>query len=136
MRAAFDSRAASDPRGVGRYVRCLREALLEIAADGDVLVETCRPRGFDVYHSPWLDGASLHSHVPQVVTLHDLIPLKRRSEYLRTGVRFRLRYLAVQRARRVIVPTEAVRRDAVEHLRLAPERITVIPEAPAPAPRG
>ena len=33
-----------------------------------------------------------------VVTLHDLVPLKRRSEYLRTGLRFRLRYLAVQRA--------------------------------------
>ena len=27
--------------------------------------------------------------------MHDLVPLKRRAEYLRTGVRFRLRYRAV-----------------------------------------
>jgi glycosyltransferase involved in cell wall biosynthesis len=65
-----------------------------------------------------------------VVTLHDLVPLKRRSEYLRTGVRFRLRYLAVQRALRVIVPTEFVARDVVEHLGIARERIVVVSEAP------
>ena len=51
-----------------------------------------------------------------VVTLHDLIPLKRRGEYLRTGLRFRLRYLAVQRAVRVIVPTNAVADDAMHEL--------------------
>jgi glycosyltransferase involved in cell wall biosynthesis len=67
-----------------------------------------------------------------VVTLHDLVPLKRPGEYLRTGVRFRLRYLAVGRAFRVIVPTEAVARDAVERLGFAQERIAVIGEAPAP----
>jgi glycosyltransferase involved in cell wall biosynthesis len=66
-----------------------------------------------------------------VVTLRDLCPLKRNGEYLRTGVRFRLRYMAVQRAARVIVPTWAVAEDAVEHLGLAPGRISVIPEAAA-----
>src|SRR5947209_10221356 len=68
-----------------------------------------------------------------VVTLHDLVPLKRRSEYLRTGARFRLRYLAVQRAVRVIVPTQAVAQDALDHLRLSTEQIVVIAEAPAPS---
>jgi glycosyltransferase involved in cell wall biosynthesis len=66
-----------------------------------------------------------------VVTLHDVVPLKRRSEYLRTGMRFRLRYLAVQRAVRVIVPTRTVAADAVERLALAPERVVVISEAAA-----
>src|SRR4051795_6571505 len=68
-----------------------------------------------------------------VVTLHDLVPLKRPGEYLRTGMRFRLRYLGVRRAARVIVPTKAVAHDAVERLGLAPERLKVIGEAPAPA---
>jgi alpha-1,3-rhamnosyl/mannosyltransferase len=68
-----------------------------------------------------------------VVTLHDLVALKRRGEYLRTGVRFKLRYLAVQRAARVIVPTEALADDAKRMLRIPAERIAVIPEAPAPA---
>jgi glycosyltransferase involved in cell wall biosynthesis len=68
-----------------------------------------------------------------VVTLHDLIPLKRRGEYLRTGLRFRLRYLAVQRAIRVIVPTETVADDLVEKLEMPRDRVVVIKEAPAPA---
>jgi glycosyltransferase involved in cell wall biosynthesis len=62
-----------------------------------------------------------------VVTLHDLVPLKRRGEYLRTGLRFRMRYLAVQRAARVIVPTRAVAADAAELLALDPDRVDVIP---------
>ena len=137
MRVAFDSRAAGDPRGIGRYVRCLLAALRE-TGDGHEIVERRSARGADLYHSPWIDGASLHMRCPQVVTLHDLVPLKRRSEYLRTGARFRLRYLAVQRAARIVVPTATVARDAIERLDIAPDKIAVIAEAPAAAmrPRG
>jgi len=132
MRVAFDSRPASDPRGIGRYARCLLDALRH-TSDGDVLVEAHRPRGVDVFHSPWIDGALVRCTIPQVVTLHDLVPLKRGAEYLRTGVRFRLRYLAVGRADRIIVPTEAVAGDAVERLGVDASRVAVIAEAPAPA---
>jgi glycosyltransferase involved in cell wall biosynthesis len=131
MRVAFDSRGASDPRGVGRYSRCLLDALRDTAPVGTEIIETHRPRRADVFHSPWIDGALLRCPCPMVVTLHDLVPLKRDSEFLRTGIRFRLRYLAVQRAMRVIVPTEAVARDAVEHLNLEPEHVVVVGEAPA-----
>ena len=138
MRVAFDSRAKGDPRGVGRYVRCMLEALHETAAPETEITETHRPRRSDVFHSPWLDGAQLRCPCPMVVTLHDLINLKRRSEYLRTGGRFRLRYLAAQRADRVIVPTAVVAGDARERLDIDGDRITVIPEAAAPPmyPRG
>jgi glycosyltransferase involved in cell wall biosynthesis len=132
VRVAFDARGASDPRGIGRYVRCLLDALRTTGVDDDEIVEEHHPRGFDVYHSPWIDGTHLHLRCPQVVTIHDVVALKRRSEYLRTGVRFRLRYMAVQRAERVIVPTAAVKADVVAHLRIEPERIAVIAEAPAP----
>ena len=132
MKVAFDSRPAPDPRGIGRYVSCLLAALRETAGDNE-LVETHRPRRVDVFHSPWIDGALLRPPCPQVVTLHDVVPLKRRSEYLRSGIRFRLRYLAVERAVRVIVPTETVAGEVVEHLGLPRERIVVISEAPAPA---
>ena len=133
MRIAFDARPASDPRGIGRYARCLLAALRETLPPEAELVETHRPRGFDLFHSPWIDGAQLRPACPMVVTLHDLVPLKRPGEYLRTGMRFRLRYHAVRRAARVIVPTAAVARDAVEHLGLRPDRLQVIAEAPAPA---
>jgi glycosyltransferase involved in cell wall biosynthesis len=130
VRLAFDSRGLTDPRGIGRYVRCLLEGLRDTLPPDAEIVETHRPRRADVFHSPWIDGALVRPPCPMVVTLHDLVPLKRRSEYLRTGVRFRLRYLAVQRALRVIVPTEFVARDVVEHLGIARERISVISEAP------
>jgi glycosyltransferase involved in cell wall biosynthesis len=135
MKVAFDSRPVSDPDGVGRYSRCLLAALAETAATGDEILETHRPsaltraRGADVFHAPWMEGAMLHSPCPMVVTIHDLAALKRRSEHLRGGLRLRLRHLAVQRAARVIVPTETVAVDAVEHLRLDREHVDVVPEA-------
>ncbi len=135
MKVAFDSRLVSDPDGVGRYSRCLLAALRETAAASDEIVEMQRPttlarsRSADVLHSPWMDGAMLRSSCPTVVTIHDLAALKRRSELLRGGVRLRLRHLAVQRAARVIVPTEAVAGDVVAHLRIAREQVAVIPEA-------
>jgi glycosyltransferase involved in cell wall biosynthesis len=135
VRVAFDTRPASDPHGLGRYARCLLGALHDTASASDEMVDTHRPsvvarsRGADVFHSPWLTGAMLHSPCPTVVTIHGLAALKRRSEHLRTGLRLRLRHLAVQRAACVIVPTQAVAEDAVTHLRLERERIVVIPEA-------
>jgi glycosyltransferase involved in cell wall biosynthesis len=132
MRVAFDSRPAHDPRGIGRYATCLLDALRATAADGDAMVEGARPRRADVFHSPWIDGALLRPPCPQVVTLHDVVPLKRRSEYLRTGIRFRMRYLAVERSARVIVPTAVVAAEVTDHVGIDPERIVVIHEAPAP----
>ncbi len=129
VRVGFDSRPARQPHGIGRYARCLLEAL-QGEPQGEI-VETHHPRRCDVFHAPWIDGAMLRSPVPMVVTLHDLVPLKRRGEYLRSGLRFKLRYLAVQRATRVIVPTHVVADEAVKALGIPRERIAVIPEAPA-----
>jgi glycosyltransferase involved in cell wall biosynthesis len=136
VKVGFDSRPAKEMHGIGRYSRSLLSALREGGA-GEI-VEMHKPRRCDVFHSPWLDGAMLHSPVPMVVTLHDLIPLKRRGEYLRSGLKLRLQYLAVQRAARVIVPTNAVAEDAMRELQIPLERIAVIPEAAATKlhPRG
>jgi glycosyltransferase involved in cell wall biosynthesis len=130
VRVGFDSRPAKERHGIGRYSRCLLDALR--AGDRGEIVETHKPRRCEVFHSPWIDGAMLRCPIPMVVTLHDLVPLKRRGEYLRSGLRFKLRYLAVRRATRVIVPTHAVADEAVKRLEIPRERIVVIPEAPAP----
>ncbi|HET9073078.1 MAG TPA: glycosyltransferase family 1 protein [Solirubrobacteraceae bacterium] len=138
LRVAFDSRAARNSTGIARYARSLARALADLP--GVALSETHQPRAgrVDVYHSPWIDGASLRPVVPMVVTLHDVIPLKRPGEYLRSGLRFKLRYLAVQRATRVIVPTQAVAQDVRRTLAIAPEQLVVVGEAADPAfhPRG
>jgi glycosyltransferase involved in cell wall biosynthesis len=131
VKVAFDSRPAPDPRGIGRYASCLLDALRETAGEHE-LIESHRPRRVDVFHSPWIDGAMLRPPCPQVVTLHDVVPLKRRSEYLRTGIRFRMRYLAVERSARVIVPSAVVAAEVAEHLGMEAGRVAVVPEAPAP----
>jgi len=132
VRVAFDSRPVADLHGVGRYSRCLLQALRDTAEACEEIVETHRPRRADIFHAPWMEGAMLRSPCPMVVTLHDLTALKRRSEYLRMGLRRSLRQLAVQRALRVIVPTEVVANDAFTRLGLEHERVVVIPEAPDP----
>lgn len=133
MKVAFDSRATSDPNGVGHYSRCLLKALRETASEDDEIVETHHPRGADLFHTPWMQGAMLHSPCPMVVTLHDLTAVKRPSERLRCGgMHIRLRRLAVQRAVHVIVPTDALAHDAVAELGLERERLVVIPDAPDP----
>jgi glycosyltransferase involved in cell wall biosynthesis len=130
MRIAFDSRPAKGTSGIGRYARSLVQALRE-AGRGEI-VETHNPKRCDIFHSPWIDGALLRSPIPMVVTLHDLAPLEHRAEYLHSGMRFKLRYLAVQRAVRVIVSTNTVADDAIEKLEIPSERIVVIGEAAAP----
>jgi alpha-1,3-rhamnosyl/mannosyltransferase len=131
VKVAFDSRPTKSTHGVGRYAQCLLEAL-RAAGECDV-VETHEPRRCELFHAPWIDGALLRCPVPQVVTLHDLAPLKRQGQYLRSMLRFKLRYLAVQRATRVIVPTCAVAEEVENVLEIPQERIAVIPEAPASA---
>ena len=131
MNVAFDSRASKDGRGVGRYSRSLLAALAERGRG--CVIETHSPKRAhaDLFHAPWIDGALLHSPVPMVVTVHDLIALKKPSELLRHGLRLRMRYLAAQRAARVIVPTRVVADDVMHALQIPAERIDVIPEAAA-----
>ena len=166
MRVALDLRVLEDPalgeRGIGRYARELAAALAP-AADVDVtelrglrrprtparvaelwehalLGRDARRTGANLLHSPSVDLATTRAGLPYVVTLHDLVPLKDPDEYLRTGLKHRLRYAAVKRATRVIVPSQAVADDAARMLGI--ENVDVIPEAPAPvfrpvaAPRG
>jgi glycosyltransferase involved in cell wall biosynthesis len=130
VKVAFDTRPLGDRGGVGRYARCLLDALRDTASPDAEIIEGHRPRSADVFHSPWMEGAPLHSPYPIVVTLHDLASSKRRSEHLRTSVRPRLRQLAVQRAASVIVPTHALADDALACFGLERDAISVIPEAP------
>jgi hypothetical protein len=133
VKVAFDSRPSSDPRGVGRYSRCLLRALRDTGEARGEIVETHRPDRADVFHAPWMQGAMLHSPCPMVVTIHDFGALTRLSERLRGGgIHLRLRHLAVQRATHVIVPTAMLAHEAVAELGFERERVVVIPEAPDP----
>ena len=70
VRVAFDSRPAVEPARRRALLALPAGALRETAAPGDEIVETHRPsatarsHGADVFHSPWMEGAMLHSAVP------------------------------------------------------------------------
>jgi glycosyltransferase involved in cell wall biosynthesis len=112
------------PPAPARIAELLEHPLLA----GDV-----RRSGADLLHSPSIDLATTRPGVPYVVTVHDLVPLKRPGEYLRTGIKHRLRYRAVRGATRVITPSATVARDCETLLGIDRARIDVIGEAPAPA---
>jgi glycosyltransferase involved in cell wall biosynthesis len=135
MRACFDSRPAAGRRGIGRYARCLLDGLRrEAVRRGGDIGEGRHPRRHDdLFHSPWMDGALLRPRVPMVVTVHDLVHEKRPGEHLRAGLRGGMRHLALGRATRLIVPTQAVADDAAGILGFDRGRIDVIAEAPADA---
>jgi glycosyltransferase involved in cell wall biosynthesis len=87
-----------------------------------------RPR---VYHSTQLSLPALR-RCATVITIHDLAPLRWPEHYLRlpyARVGHAWEYALARRADAIIAVSEATRRDVVELLRVAPERVTVIPEA-------
>ena len=88
-----------------------------------------RRLGADVHHVLSIYRAPLRAGVPTVVTVHDVIPLMWPDEYLRTGAIHRMLYAAARRARRVIVPSRAVREDVRRHLGIPAERIAVVHSA-------
>jgi glycosyltransferase involved in cell wall biosynthesis len=86
------------------------------------------------YHATEPDGLVLVPGVATVATLYDLIPLRQPGAHFpphrfdqRVGYGRYLRLL--QRADRLIAISEATKRDAVERLGIAPERIAVTPLA-------
>ena len=135
MRICFDSRPAADPRGIGRYARCLLDDLRTVAErNGGEVVERRQPRrGDDLFHSPWMNGALLRPRVPMVVTVHDLVSQKHAGQTLRAGLRGGMRKLAIERAAWLICPTRAVADDLASLMRVDRERVEVIAEAPAGA---
>ncbi|MEZ0240307.1 MAG: glycosyltransferase [Chloroflexota bacterium] len=89
-----------------------------------------------VYHSIGAGMLPIGSGLPVVVTLLDLAPWELPDTFRETGLaRFglRLRRRLVHDAAAVIVGTEAAARSAQRRLRVAPERIHLVPIAPRSA---
>lgn len=88
----------------------------------------------DLFHAPHIN-IPLVSHVPLVVTLHDLIPLRFRgtiNSWLGEKYFALMSALAVLRSARVIAVSESTRRDLVSLLQADPSKISVIREGADP----
>lgn len=92
-----------------------------------------RRRGVEIFHGTNFEIPYFHAS-PAVVTVHDLSPWKQPPlrppgcEHVRSrGPR------SIRAARRVITPTDAVRKEVSEIFGTAPEKVTAIPHAPTDA---
>ena len=86
---------------------------------------------FDLFHGTNFE-VPLSRRRPSVVTIHDLSTLLYPETHRARAVRrARLRLpMAAKLARAIITPTEAVKREVCERLRIKPEKVTAIHEAP------
>jgi glycosyltransferase involved in cell wall biosynthesis len=80
--------------------------------------------GADVLHAPFNTGPRLPL-APMVLTLHDLIPLEISPDAPDTRRWLRRVRAAVRAARCVVTPSEYSKRQIVERLAVAPEKVTV-----------
>lgn len=99
-----------------------------------VMRRLIREIGADLVHSPYY-VAPFVSPVPLIVTIHDLIPLTQTHRPARGLDRWlapSLNRLAARRAAHIITVSGHAAAEIRTHLRVPLERLSVIPEAPAP----
>jgi glycosyltransferase involved in cell wall biosynthesis len=89
-----------------------------------------RSNKIDLYHEP--NFMPLAVDMPTVITVHDLSvlmhpewhPVERVRDYERKF------YSAVPKARHIITPTEAVRKEVISQLGISPDKVTAVVEGP------
>ncbi len=130
-------------RGIGIYTRLLAQYLEEIP-DLTVVRTAAITRAetvpkADLIHYPFFDlfypTLPFHLASKSVVTIHDIIPLLF-PEYYPVGIRGKLAFkkqkLALLTAQAIITDSLSSKADIIEHLRVAADRIYVIPLAANP----
>jgi glycosyltransferase involved in cell wall biosynthesis len=158
LRVGFDTTYETlSATGVGRYSRCLRDALgraggpeivplaaasrraatrpgqiLEgLAREGVwyplLLERQARRRGCSLLHCP--QSVLMRSGgLPLVVTVHDLFPLEHPRLFTRTTrAQLRASLVSLRRASRILTNTGYTRERVIEHLGIQPERVVVTP---------
>ncbi len=118
------------PEGVSAYVKGLSSTHLWVHTGLQKMVQQS---GADVLHSPSI-GIPILRRGPSVLTVHDmafrLFPAHRD---VRTLISWNVTVpLMARRAQCIIVPSRHSKADVVEHLRLDPDNVSVVPEAAAP----
>lgn len=82
---------------------------------------------FDLYHEP--NFVPVPTHLPTVVTVHDLSVILHPEWHPADRVRFHDRHFrnGIEAAEHVVVVSESVRREAIDVLGLSPDRVTAVP---------
>lgn len=128
LRAQPKSPALSPNQRSSAVKRGLRSAVVAAAkaASGLHFVGYTRAFGFDLYHEP--NFVPFRTHLPTVVTVHDLSVLKYPQWHPADRVRQHQRHFqrGLGRSRHVIVVSHAVRRELIDELGCPPDRVSVV----------
>src|SRR5205823_6370180 len=97
------------------------------AALGSLFRASCRGGGFDLYHEP--NFIPFECDVPTIITIHDLSVLLHPEWHPADRVRLYERNFerGLSRAAHLITDTHFLRRQVIEQLGVAPERVTAVP---------
>ena len=117
---------------VNLHVRCLAPRLLNRRWWTVGLPLYLRRSSFDLFHGTNYDIPLWGHHVPTVLTIHDLSLLLQREvheQHLARRARRRLPFMA-RAATTIVTPTQSVKREVCDQLRIEPGKIVVTPEAP------
>ncbi|HZU61166.1 MAG TPA: glycosyltransferase family 1 protein [Solirubrobacteraceae bacterium] len=102
---------------------------LAMPVEQALLPRDLRRVGADLLHCTAVYRAAPRPGRPWILSLHDVIPLLFRREYLRSGLLYRLMYAAARRATLILTVSQCSRQDIVARLGVAPERVHVVPGA-------
>jgi glycosyltransferase involved in cell wall biosynthesis len=102
---------------------------LAVGAERILLARDVRRVGAGLLHSTAVYRAVPNPGTPWILSLHDVIPLLFRQEYLRSGLLYRLMYATARRAALILTVSERSREDIVAQLGVPAERVEVVPGA-------
>lgn len=127
-------------RGVGAYTRELHTALQNHYPSDHFTLSSKKAKNVNLVHYPYFDPFSLdlppRYHVPTIITIHDLIPLKYPAHFpvgYKGGVAWLWQKFRAQRASAIITDSNSSARDIFNIMSIPEKRIHVIPLAPATA---
>lgn len=130
-------------RGIGRYTRNLVEALQELRSDHQFTMtsDVGHTHSVDLVHYPYFE--LFQSHLPflppaprEVVTIHDLIPLRFPDAYkpgLRSGLNLWIQTHLIHRVSAIVTDSQFSAEDIEEFLSIPEKRIFVVPLGVEPA---
>jgi len=130
------SDSAHKVRGVGYYIQHLQNALEQLKTDHKfVFLDNILkiPKDIDLLHIPYFDPFFIHlpkiKHVPTIVTIHDLIPL-RFPEHFPSGIKgslkLKLQKFLIKQADAIITDSDASKNDVISLFNIPGKKVFTV----------
>ncbi len=123
-------------RGIGIYATNLSKYLSRVDKSHQYLLSASRAQGIDLIHYPYFDlffkTLTPVKSVKQIVTVHDVIPLKFPKAFppgIRGKIKFTFQKKALKKSDAIITDSNSSKQDIYKHLNIPKQKIFVVPLA-------